>query len=221
MTAAGLVPSDGSEGRILTLTVRVPGVTGPGGERLPVLVWVPKQYDQKPFAKTQFPVLMMLPGQPSTPQGVFSSFVLGRAAQDAIDSGQVKPFVMVLPPLMIDPPRDTECTNVPNGPQAETWLFDSVRTAVIKKVRVDKLGTHWSSMGWSTGAFCSAKLLLRHRPLFNASVGIGGYYTAETDNDHRRPVRSQRTAAPGELAELVDQAERSCPDEPAGGEQRG
>src|SRR5690349_11026312 len=68
---------------------------------------------------------------------------------------------------MVTPPRDTECTDVPGGPRAETWLTTDA--------------TGWSVMGWSTGGFCAAKLLLRHPTLFHAAVGIGGYYDAETD----------------------------------------
>jgi pimeloyl-ACP methyl ester carboxylesterase len=182
VAAGTLVPADGSQGRVVSLTVRAPGAKGPGGERLPVLVWLPKQYDQPQFKRTRFPVLMVLPGQPSTPQGIFEGMAFGQQAAASIDSGKVKPFVAVLPPIMIDPPRDTECTNVPNGPQAESWVDENVRSQVIAKFRVDRQGAHWSALGWSTGGFCAAKLLLRHRELFNSAVSIGGYFTAETDH---------------------------------------
>lgn len=177
-----LVPADGSQGRVVSLTVRAPGAKGPGGERLPVLIWLPKQYDQPEFRKTRFPALMVLPGQPSTPQGVFEGLALGQQATAAINAHRIKPFVAVIPPIMIDPPRDTECTNVPNGPQAESWLYEDVRAQVIRKFRLDRQGAHWSTMGMSTGGFCAAKLLLRHRDLFNAAVSIGGYFSAETDH---------------------------------------
>jgi S-formylglutathione hydrolase FrmB len=176
-----LVPSDGSLGHLTSITVRPPGAKGPGGERLPVLIWLPKQYNQPRYRRTKFPVVMVLPGQPSAPQSVFTGMEVAKQASAAIDSGQVRPFIAVMPPLMIDPPRDTECTNVPNGPQAETWLYDNVRSQVIRRFRVDRQGARWSALGWSTGGFCSAKLLLRHPTLFNAAVDIGGYFTAETD----------------------------------------
>ncbi|HET9648871.1 MAG TPA: alpha/beta hydrolase-fold protein [Microlunatus sp.] len=181
-TAGNLVPADGSLGRVVSLTVRVPGAKGPSSERLPVLAWLPRQYEQRQFAKTRFPVLMLLPGQPSTPQGVFAGLDFARQATAAIDAGRVKPFVVVVPPILIDPPRDTECTNVPNGPQAETWLADNVRSQVIRKLRVERDARHWSAMGMSTGGFCAAKLLLRNPTLFGAAVSIGGYFTAETDS---------------------------------------
>lgn len=82
---------------------------------------------------------------------------------------------------MIAPPRDTECTDVPHGPQAERWLSHNVRNYVTAHLRVTTNPRHWSTMGWSTGGFCAAKLLLRHPTLFNAAVGFGAYYDAETD----------------------------------------
>jgi S-formylglutathione hydrolase FrmB len=124
---------------------------------------------------------MMMPGQPGTPQGVFHQFDFARQATSAIEQHQVKPFVAVFPPIMIAPPRDTECTDVPRGPQAESWLSRDVRGAVIRSLRVTPDGRRWSVMGWSTGGFCAAKLVLRHPTLFRAAVGFGAYYDAETD----------------------------------------
>lgn len=178
----GLVPSDGSQGKIVTMTVDQTGSgTAKAGPPLTVLAWVPPQYDQLQFARTRFPVTMMLPGQPGTPAGVIKQFRFVQAATAAIADHSVKPFVAVFPPLMVAPPRDTECTDVPGGPQAETWLSHDVRDAAIKNLRVSTDPQQWSTMGWSTGGFCAAKLLLRHPTLFHAAVGFGAYYDSETD----------------------------------------
>jgi S-formylglutathione hydrolase FrmB len=178
----GLVPGDGSQGTVKTITVKVPGAKGPGAARLPVLVWLPKQYDELRNRLTRFPTVMVLPGQPSTPQATFNGFAFAAQATRAIDSGKVRPFIAVFPPLMIAPPRDTECTDVPGGPQAETWLASSVRQQVVKRFRSDPSGAKWSSLGFSTGGFCAAKLLLRNRTEFSAAVSIAGYFDAETDS---------------------------------------
>lgn len=183
VTANSLVPPDGSHGRVLSLPVPlpVPGAVRRAGGKLTVLVWVPREYGQPQYRSTKFPVTMMMPGQPSTAAGVFRQFDFAAQATRAIEEHQVKPFVAVFPPIMVAPPRDTECTNVPHGPQAESWLYDSVRTAVLRSFRVASEGRQWSAMGWSTGGFCAAKLLLRHPLLFHAAVGFGAYYDAETD----------------------------------------
>jgi len=182
-TPNGLVPK--GQGSVVSVSVPLPADTGArgggAGASMGVLVWLPREYEQPQYQQTKFPVVMMMPGQPGTPQGVFRQFNFGAQATQAIERHQVKPFIAVFPPLMIAPPRDTECTDVPQGPQAETWMFHIVRSAVLKSFRATADGKQWSAMGWSTGGFCAAKLLLRHPTLFHAAVGFGAYYGAETD----------------------------------------
>ncbi|MET1008249.1 MAG: alpha/beta hydrolase-fold protein [Propionibacteriaceae bacterium] len=177
-----LVPDDGSKGTLTTFPVTVPGEKGSEAVSVEVMAWMPKQYADPANKDTKFPVLMMLPGQPSKPETLFDNFDFSTAATDAIDSGKVAPFVAVFPPLMIAPPRDTECTDIKNGPQAETWLNKTVPDAVQGKLRVDDPGPTWSLFGFSTGAFCAAKLLLRNPDTFGAAVSVGGYYDALTDD---------------------------------------
>jgi enterochelin esterase-like enzyme len=144
-----------------------------------VLVWLPPEYDQPQFKTTAFPVLMVLPGQPSTPEVMFRHYDFGQVATTEINAGRVKPFIAVFPPLMTNPPRDTECTNIPGGPQAYTWLSSMVPDAVRRQVRAER--GPWSLAGWSTGAFCSAKLLLSQPKEFQAAVSLGGYFTPIID----------------------------------------
>jgi enterochelin esterase-like enzyme len=178
-----LVPDDGSQGTVVTLSVALPGPVSPVARAatVKVLVWLPPEYGQPQYRSRKFPVTMMMPGQPGTPQSVFHEFDFARQATSAIRQHQVEPFVAVFPPIMIAPPRDTECTDVPHGPQAESWLFRNVRSAMIQSFRVNPDGRRWSAMGWSTGGFCAAKLVLRHPTLFHAAAGFGAYYDAETD----------------------------------------
>ena len=63
---------------------------------------------------------------------------------------------------MTNPPRDTECTDVPEGPKAETWLAQDVRDAVLQHERVSQAPASWAVTGYSTGAFCAVKLVLAH-----------------------------------------------------------
>jgi enterochelin esterase-like enzyme len=191
--AGPLVAANGSQGRVSILTVR--GKVSGATEQ--VLVWVPPQYDAASEAKTRFPVMMALPGQPGTPAGIFKTLNLGSNATQAINSGQVKPFIAVIPPLSIAQPRDTECTDIPRGPQADSWLATDVKEAVIRHFRVTS--QHWSTIGWSTGAFCASKMLLRHPTSFVAAVSIGGYFNAEEDHttgnlfNHSRLLRNENS----------------------------
>src|SRR4051794_14293146 len=106
VSTRGLVSK--GDGRIEKLKIE----GGPSRASGTALVWLSPQYDDPRFADTQFPVLMVLPGQPSSVETMFQHFDFGHNAAEEIASGRVQPFVAVFPPLMIDPPRDTECTDV-------------------------------------------------------------------------------------------------------------
>lgn len=174
--------------------VHTSGLVGPGQGRLTVLsvpggptnegnhqvvVWLPPGYDAPQDAHKRYPVLMFLPGQPSDPVSTMKHFGFIPTAAAEVRGGKVPPFIGVFPPLMTDPPRDTECTNVPGGPQAESWLDSDVYRSVNTDIRTEH--APWTEIGWSTGAFCAAKLLLGHPQQFSAAVGLGGYYTPLTD----------------------------------------
>ena len=175
ISTAGLVRN--GQGTVKILTV-AGGPTNEGNHQ--VLVWLPPGYDAPQNAQKRYQVLMFLPGQPSDPVSTFSHFRFGASATQEIQSGKVAPFVAVFPPLMTDPPRDTECTNVPGGPQAETWLDHDVYGTMNQDLRTN--GRPWTEVGWSTGAFCAAKLMLGHPRQYSAAVGLGGYYTPLTDH---------------------------------------
>jgi enterochelin esterase-like enzyme len=155
--------------------------SGAAGSARTALVWLPRQYDEPAYAHTRFPVVVFLPGQPSTPGMTYQRFDFGQVAAQAIDTGRVAPFVAVIPPLMTDPPRDTECTNVPRGPRAESYLAQDLPTAVEHDLRVDPPGRDWTLAGWSTGAFCAAKVGLAHPASWGSVIAFGGYYRPETD----------------------------------------
>jgi S-formylglutathione hydrolase FrmB len=125
---------------------------------------------------------MFLPGQPSTPAGTFRHFKFASTATRLIDSGRVPPFIAVFPTLMIAPPRDTECTNVPGGPHAESWLERDVPAFVMQHYRADPLGAGWTAIGWSTGGFCATKLLTTHPADYSSAVSFGGYYQPLEDH---------------------------------------
>lgn len=174
--SASSTPSSG-HGRVAIL--KVDGAAS--HTRADVLAWLPQQYGEPAYAHHRFPVVMFLPGQPEAPQGAFEGFQLAQAAENEITAHKVPPFVIVVPPLMVRPPSDTECTDVPHGPRAESWLATDVPSAIRRDLRVQRPGKHWSVMGWSTGGFCAAKLLYGHPDEFSAGVGIGAYFQPTTD----------------------------------------
>ena len=66
---------------------------GPSNAKADVLMWLPPQYDDPSYADTEFPVLVVLPGQPSQVQTTFNHFSFGAVAAAEIESGRVEPFV--------------------------------------------------------------------------------------------------------------------------------
>lgn len=163
------------QGRVTTITVhgRASATTAH------VLVWLPPQYDRPGWRHHRFPVVEFLPGQPNFPNIDIQRFHLV-ADSMALIHRTGKPFVMVVPPIMIRPPKDTECTNVPGGPQALSWLTRDVPQAVGNHFRVQPPGPHWSMLGWSTGGFCAAKIMLTLPHDYAAAVGLGAYYQPDT-----------------------------------------
>lgn len=148
-----------------------------------VMVWLPPQYNEPHYKNHKFPVMVFYPGQPSTPSAAFHTFHFGQVASQMIKSGKIKPFIAAFPTLMIAPPRDTECTNVPaGGPQALSWLQQDVPNAIRAHYRVQPMGKQWSLMGWSTGGFCAAKVLLKQPTSYSAAVSFGGYYDPIQDS---------------------------------------
>jgi enterochelin esterase-like enzyme len=157
-----------------------------------LLVWLPPQYDAPAYAHRKFPVLMFLAGQPSTPQVVFRQFHFADVATKAVTTGQVPPFIAVFPTLMIDPPRDTECTDIPGGPRAESWLSQDVPAFLTSHFRARPLGRDWATMGWSTGGFCASKLVTSHPSKFASAVGFGAYYQPIEDHTTGNLFRGHR-----------------------------
>ena len=173
VTAAGLTAASG---RVVKRPVRghAPGVSGQAR------VWLPPQYFDPAWQHKSFPVVYMLPGQ-TGPGMNYRHFDFGTQAAQAI-AGGVHPFIAVLPPIVIAPPRDTECVNVPNGPQAESWLTKDVSSAVLRAYRADPVGKHWSIIGWSTGGFCSANVVLRNPKVFGSAAALGANYVPYLDH---------------------------------------
>lgn len=167
---------DAGQGRFQAFPIRGAAARGD------VLVWLPPGYDDPANAQVRYPVVMFLPGVPSTPANLNRQFDVGAQASKAILSMTVKPFIVVMPPAIIAPPRDTECMDVPRGPQAESWLVRDVVDGIVRGYRAVEPGPQWSLMGWSTGGICSTKIALRFPTRFGAAVSIGGDSEPYIDN---------------------------------------
>jgi enterochelin esterase-like enzyme len=153
------------------------------GMRAQVFVWTPPQYAEEPHE--DFPVLMLLHGIPGDPQGWMGPMNVVAHLEAAMATGTVHPYILVVPSITpsatLSAPWNTpECSNVPGYAKVATWLAGDVRDMVTDRFRALSSGLGWGVMGYSTGGFCAAKLVLQYPHLFQAAVSLSGYYSPES-----------------------------------------
>jgi enterochelin esterase-like enzyme len=146
-------------------------------------VWVllPDGYDTPAAATRRYPVVVFLPGYPGTPTTWLHALELQKVLDAEVSAGRVPPLIAVLPTMNVAAPRDTECTDVPGGPQVATWLGTDVPQLVHAQTRSLPPGAGWAVTGYSTGGFCAAKLVLTAPQSFGSGAVLAGYFTASTD----------------------------------------
>ena len=92
-----------------------------------VMTWLPPQYHDRRYAKTRFPVVMVLGDAQVHIPYVVERLDFADIASREIRSGRVAPFVAVFPEINVSLPVETECTDYPGSTQAFTWLNQNVR----------------------------------------------------------------------------------------------
>ncbi|MGO9078594.1 MAG: alpha/beta hydrolase [Streptosporangiaceae bacterium] len=168
-----------SLGEVLQVTVNGAhtGIRSPS-----VYVYLPPQYFQKAYARSRFPVELALTGYPNESWSIVKFLALPATAARLSARGKTKPAVLVMMNVSPDLPRDTECTNVPAGPQVESFFAQDVPLAIERTFRVQTGRSGWAVLGYSTGGYCAAKLAMLDPGQFSAAVALSGYYTALRDN---------------------------------------
>ncbi len=144
-------------------------------------VYLPPQYFQAAYAKAKFPVVMAFTGYPNDTINLMKLLNLPATASALMQSGQIKPAIVLMVNPSIALPADTECTNVPAGLQVATFFGRAVPLAIERAFRAQTARTGWTSIGYSTGAFCAVKITMLYPGQFSAAVGMSGYYIAEMD----------------------------------------
>jgi enterochelin esterase-like enzyme len=149
-----------------------------------VYVWTPPQYAAEPH--TYFPVLELLHGVVGSPDGWIGPMNVVDHLEAAEQSARVYPFILVVPevtpvPGHTWPWNNEECSDVPGDANVDAWLTEDVRALVVSDFRAESAADGWGLMGYSTGGFCAAKLLLQHPDRYQAAVSLAGYYTPDSD----------------------------------------
>jgi enterochelin esterase-like enzyme len=144
-------------------------------------VYLPPQYFQRAYARARFPVVLALTGYPNDPWSIVKRLALPAAAARLVAAGRIRPAIYVMMNVSVVLPRDTECTNIPAGPQVASFFAQDVPQAVERTFRAQAGRSGWAVLGYSTGAYCAAKLAMMYPSQFSSAVAMAGYYVALKD----------------------------------------
>lgn len=144
-------------------------------------VYLPPQYFEKKYADRRFPVILGLTGYPGDAENLVTRLNLPTLTATSILTHEIGATVLVLMRPTVVPPRDTECMDVPGGPQVETYFTSDVPRAMAAAYRVGGGAANWGVLGGSTGGYCALKLTMRHPEAFSAAVSLSGYFHGLVD----------------------------------------
>ncbi|MFI8517850.1 alpha/beta hydrolase [Streptomyces sp. NPDC085481] len=147
----------------------------------PAYVYLPPEYFQARYAKSTFPASVVLTGYPGTAENLLKGLKYPKTAFQQAKDKKMQPMILVMLRPTVAPPRDTECVNVPGGPQTETFFAEDLPKAISETYRVGTKPRNWGFMGNSTGGYCALKIALHHPDRFSAGAGFSAYYQAADD----------------------------------------
>ena len=147
----------------------------------PAYVYLPPEYFQPRYRTRTFPAAVVLTGYPGTAQALVDKLHYPRTAQELAKDGRMQPMILVMLRPTVAPPRDTECVDVPGGPQTESFFAKDLPDAVLAHYRVGRKPGSWGIIGDSTGGYCALKLAMHHPGVYAAGAGLSPYYKAPID----------------------------------------
>ncbi|MGW1763865.1 alpha/beta hydrolase [Streptomyces sp. NPDC002073] len=147
----------------------------------PGFVYLPPEYFQPQHAKENFPAAVVLTGFPGIAENLIKGLDYPMTAYKQVKAGKMKPMILVMMRPTVAPPRDTECVDIPGGPQTETFFAKDVPQAVRESYRVGGKPANLAFVGNSTGGYCALKMGIHHPGTFGVAVGLSAYYKAADD----------------------------------------
>ncbi|MGY5048819.1 alpha/beta hydrolase [Streptomyces sp. 900105755] len=147
----------------------------------PAYVYLPPEYFQPQYRTRTFPVVVVLSGYPGTASALVDKLHYPRTAQHLVRDGKMRPVILVMLRPTVAPPRDTECVDVPHGPQTETFFAKDLPEAVRAHYRAAVRPGSWGIVGDSTGGYCALKLAVHHPGVYGAGAGLSPSYKAPLD----------------------------------------
>ncbi|MEU6422576.1 alpha/beta hydrolase [Streptomyces spiralis] len=144
-------------------------------------IYLPPEYFQPQYRTRTFPATVVLTGYPGIAQSLVSKLNYPRTALNLAKDGRMQPMILVMLRPTVAPPRDTECVDIPGGPQTESFFAKDLPEAVLAHYRVGKKPGSWGIAGDSTGGYCAVKLAMHHPGVYAAGAGLSPYYKAALD----------------------------------------
>ncbi|MFH8788482.1 alpha/beta hydrolase [Streptomyces roseoverticillatus] len=143
--------------------------------------YLPPEYFQKEHEKEKFPVVVVITGQPGVSKNLITQLKVPQTASSAIMKKEIRPtiYVLVRPSVVAD--RDTNCTDVPGGPQALAFFNQDLPLAVTDVYRASGAPGSWGAVGNSTGGYCALKLAMTNPTRYGAAAGLSADYFARQD----------------------------------------
>jgi S-formylglutathione hydrolase FrmB len=155
-------------------------VTGPAsGLKQQALVYLPPRYFRVGPDARRMPVVEVLTGFPGDAQNLVDRMHYPDRLAEAIAAGSAQDMVLVMMRPAPTFPWDTECSDVPGGPQTVQFFTEDVPASIIGQFGLQPTG--WGVTGDSTGGYCSAKIAMMDPARFPVSVVLSGYFKPSTD----------------------------------------
>jgi enterochelin esterase-like enzyme len=143
------------------------------------LVYLPPAYFRSGAAARRLPLVEVLTGYPGVPANLISRMRYPDRLLSAIQAGQAQNMILVMLRPAPTFPWDTECSDVPGGPQALHFFTDAVPASVSRQFGVHP--SAYAAIGDSTGGYCAAKIAMTDPSRFVAAVSLSGYFKPATD----------------------------------------
>ncbi|MEV0121341.1 alpha/beta hydrolase-fold protein [Streptomyces sp. NPDC050703] len=147
----------------------------------PAYVYLPPEYFQPQYEDRKFRTAVVLTGYPGTAEALIKGLHYPQTTHRLSAEGKMQPMVLVMMRPTVAPPRDTECVDVPGGPQAETFFTKDLPGAISGHYRVGTDSRSWGVVGDSTGGYCALKFAVHHPERYGAAAGLSAYYKAPID----------------------------------------
>lgn len=133
-------------------------------------VLLPPGYNSPATKNVRYPVVYLIHGYPdgNADDWLTSGDALSTVTLLMADH-LIAPMIIVAPDMTAEQPSvDFECLNIPNGPQLEDYLVDTVVPGIDAKFRTVADRQHRALGGMSGGAYCALNIGLQHLAQFGS-----------------------------------------------------